>query len=181
MTKKNKLLDIIWFVVMSIAILGIILECWYLIRVNCVYKLDYKDNIEMTSMKYVPIRPSTWTEEEYIEILEELVGYNNYNLSKYDFDIRQSADCNLITKNIRIDYNLSFENFVFSFTHELIHLKYFTGNERFVNYNTWLILYECDNFYLNNVAKCYADLDFKGNISYDYSCAGYIEDYLKGI
>lgn len=70
-----------------------------------------------------------------MEIIEDLVGYDNYTLSKYDFKFPLQGRANLLTNHIQIDYNLSFNSFVFTFTHELIHLKYKSANERFTNYN----------------------------------------------
>ena len=64
-------------------------------------------------------------------------------------------------------------------THELVHLSYFTANERFTCFKAFQILYESGNNYFKNIALAYANNDFKGITSLEYSCAGYIEDYLK--
>lgn len=81
-------------------------------------------------------------------------------------------------KLIVLDQDLTCEEFALTLTHELVHITYFTSNERFTSFKAFQILYESENEYFKNIALAYANLDFNGLMPKEYSCAGYIEEYL---
>lgn len=81
----------------------------------------------------------------------------------------------IVVMNKSIDIN----DYIFSFTHELMHLKYNTACERFINLQAFKTLYESNDPTLRYCALWYAHRDMNGWITKEYSCWGYIKDYLE--
>ena len=82
---------------------------------------------------------------------------------------------------VQIDKGLSIHDYIITYTHELTHLKHFTGNETYCSYMTFVHLYESGDVELRYHALVYANKvlsgEFKGT---DYDCGYYILDYLGG-
>lgn len=152
----------------------------WLIIIQFRFHLPYKQG-KLNNINYINIRPY-YVNEEYInKEIFKLFNLDNYSIEKCLFtDSNKAGDANLFTGKIRISYNLSYEDYVLALTHELVHIIYMTGNERFCNFKAFVILYESDNNYFKNIALAYADLEKKGEVIYEYSCIGYIEEYLRG-
>lgn len=168
----------IWGIIDSIAIALLIFASCFIIRIKFVHALPYKE-YTWTKLEYNIIRPYNWDEERVREEIDKLLDVN-YSLLRKDLPGNILGKANLITFHIDIEPNLSLEMYTFTLTHEITHLKYYTVNERFTNYYAWLILYESGIDYFKQVALAIADQDFRGLTYYDYSCAGYIEEYLRG-
>ena len=90
--------------------------------------------------------------DDIIEILnnEFKIDYTLYFTNFEDASIQGRAM--IIFNVIEIDENLSAELFTIVLAHELVHLKFRTCDERFANFQTFLILYESSNPYLNYCA-----------------------------
>lgn len=65
---------------------------------------------------------------------------------------------------------------VWTFTHEVLHKKLYSANERFVEFETFKVLYESGNQYFQDVALWRASIMWKGDKEYD--CTWYILEYL---
>ena len=68
--------------------------------------------------------------------------------------------------------------YCFYLAHELVHLTQVTQCERYVSFQAFKILY---NSPYKDIALWYANFDIGGSVNEEYSCRGYIEDYLKEI
>lgn len=170
MSKKAK---IICYCLSSLVLLIPIIWSIFSWRINGYYVLAYKEPT-LTSIEYKIERPSDISYESLKESVDDLLDYNGYNF-KFGYlygDVY--GKCNIFSKDIIIKNNISYEFFVFSLTHEIIHLKYFTLNERFVNYNAFKVLYESNNEYFKNVALYFANRDLNGDFTREYSFVGYI-------
>lgn len=168
----------IWGIIDSLAIALLIFASCFIVRIKFIHMLPYKD-YTWAKLDYNIIRPLNWNEEIIKEEIDKLTNVN-YSLSKKDLPGNVLGKANLITFHIDIEFGLSLEMYTFTLTHEITHLKYYTVDERFTNYYAWLILYESGIDYFKQVALAIADQDFRGLTYYEYSCAGYIEEYLRG-
>lgn len=140
--------------------------------------------------KYANLGNITWevvqsnkTRDEMREDINKLVGITNneYILEeKYLLDNNMTAGkAFLISRVIYIDPRLDDANYVMTLTHELVHIKYRSGDERFTQYTAWTLLYTSNNSYFINIALWQACVDNAGLVSRPYSITGHIEKYFK--
>ena len=132
-------------------------------------------NIE--GVNFNSTRP-THINKEYIKNQIDDIFNCNYILTYKNLNDGYNGVSYIMLKVITLDNDLSLEEFTMTLTHELVHITYFTANERFTSFKAFQILYESGNEYFKNVALSYADIDLKGLMGKEYSCAGYIERYL---
>lgn len=89
----------------------------------------------------------------------------------------------IMFRRVVINSYLEGEDYVITYTHELVHLKYWCENETYTSFKTFVALYESGNEILRNVAERYAYSvitlgEFDGT---EYDCGYYILEYLKGV
>lgn len=131
-----------------------------------------------SSVDYNSIRPA-FVNQEFIKKEIDNIFNCNYILNFKNLNNKCDGVSYIMLKLVILDDNLSLEEFTMTLTHELVHLKFFTSNERFTSFKAFQILFESGNEYFKNVALAYANKDFNGLVEYEYSCAGYIEQYLN--
>lgn len=145
--------------------------------------MEYKE--PTTEFNYTPLDDFKLDREEVIDEVNKIFNYPNYKLIYYDFASENEgaatyvygrASC--LKRQIEINPNVSGYMFTFNLTHELVHLVYYTGSERFCNYKSFCLLHENEN--LKDVCNWYVNMELSNNIPYEYSCLGYIEEYLRG-
>ena len=149
------------------------------IYANTNHNLPYIETT-LTKIEYENYRPDYITEEYIKEEVDKLFPNVNYLLKSKHIPGTVAGYTYIMLKLVYIDTNLSLEDYTLTLTHELVHISHFTTNERYTNFKMFQILYESGNDYFRNVALAYADADVKGRVLYEYSCGGYIEEYLRG-
>ena len=89
----------------------------------------------------------------------------------------------IMFRRVVINSDLEGEDYVITYTHELMHLKYWCENETYTSFKTFVTLYKSGNVILRNVAERYAyDVVTNGSfIGTEYDCGYYIMEYLKGV
>lgn len=179
MTRTNKKVKITALTItILIAVLipvSIIIVIW---RANSYFELSYKPTT-LTQVEYEIKRPDNISYENIESELNDLLDYTDYKLIKTQFSGCYCGEANLISKTIKIDSNLDYEYYTFTLTHEIIHLKYFTTNDRFANYEAFKVLYQSGNEYFKNVALYVLNLDLSNAFSYDYKFSGYAEELIR--
>mgnify|MGYP004533906123 CR=1 FL=1 len=137
------------------------------------HKLDYK----AASYVYIPYVyiDKEYDKEQIRSEIEKLTNvkfyfYKEKELVKSEYRWGRS---NLITRVMTLHNDLSYYNYIFTFTHECMHLKYMTCSERFVEFETFKVLYSSGNEDFKNAA-IYYDYNFND----DYNCWYYIKGYL---
>lgn len=82
---------------------------------------------------------------------------------------------------IFIDDKISGLELIETLAHELCHLKYFTDNEAFTQYMTFVELYESGNYILRQAALRIADTQCRNgeNVHAKYDCGAYIKKYME--
>lgn len=167
----NKILS--WL--FTISIICCVISVGFIIRLKYYYYLPYKHDDNILNFKIDYTRPNNINYNNIKDDIDKL-----FNYPQYTFNITHmssTGNTNLLTSVITLNNNLSYETFVFTLAHELVHLTYFTVDERFCNFTAWKILYESNNQYFQNIA-----LAFTANSNYvssDYHFAAYVIDYLK--
>ena len=80
-----------------------------------------------------------------------------------------------------IDDKISGLELIETLAHELCHLKYFTDNEAFTQYMTFVELYESGNYILRQAALKIADTQCRNgeNVHAKYDCGAYIKKYME--
>lgn len=106
--------------------------------------------------------------------IEDLVGVKVYWYSEKSISDR-AGKSNLYVRRVVMDTNASQNDYIETLCHELIHIKHFTANERFVNYKTFTTLYESK---FRQVALNMAWEMQNGQCEKEYNCLAQICDYL---
>lgn len=136
-------------------------------------KLDFKEykgnTIEVVSFgeKY----PSM----EYIILQINEQTHTNY---KIQFDTEFTGGyTRLLSNTIYINPTLTKDSFAWTYAHEVLHHKYFTHDERFVQFETFKFMYENKIKFFRYSAMI--ELRFMGNRTKEYDVRYYIYNYLK--
>ena len=138
------------------------------------HNLPYKAPL-FQSIDYDITRPSNISYSSLKNEVDYLFDNPGYTLEIKDLEGTVKGKCEMFTRNIILDDNLSYEYFIFCLAHELVHLTEFCYSERYVNLTTFNKLYSSGNDYFKNVALYFADLDLRGAFSQEYSFVGYIK------
>lgn len=158
-----------------IFIVFISIKFYFLFNHYLPYKYADLGNI---SWQYIE---NTQSKEELRQEINKLLNIDGYILKeKHLLEYNNtSGKAFILSKVVYIDPRLDDANFVMTLTHELVHIKYRSSNERFTQYIAWITLYTSDNRYFTNIALWQATLDNRGEVSKKYSITGYIAEYLK--
>ena len=177
----------------AIIIILLILIC-YLLTTFIMIKVRYKDyTLEKYSMSdYAIVREYLTNKYEELDGTYELtvptaeekirqeIQPKFYILVKSKPFIDYSAGITILPfRFIMVDPNQDVRDYLISLTHEFIHLKYMVANETWTQFNTFRILYESKNIYLNYLACHLAVEIFSGAFSGEYRCIGNIVNYIK--
>lgn len=168
-----KVIKFLYAPIMCFSLAVIILTAY----ANTKHTLEYKEST-LTHIEYDSTRPNYITKEYIKSEVDSLFSGCNYILRYKDLASGIGGVSYIMLKLVYLDINLTLEDYVLTLTHELVHITYFTANERFTTFKAFQILYESGNEYFKNVALAYANLQFNHCVPYVYDCSGYIEDYL---
>lgn len=110
--------------------------------------------------------------------LEKLTGVTLYFYNEKTLRDGDKGVSNPMYRFIVIDKSLSANEYIEIMCHELMHLKYNTVNERYVQYHTFVTLFNSEfrQIALNIVHKMQY-----GEYLYEYNCYAQICDYLKEV
>ena len=87
-----------------------------------------------------------------------------------------------ILRTIIVDSDCSIEDYVLTLTHEMLHLNFFTGNETFVNFQTFKYLYEHENLFFKKIGIRFSiEILMGGYGGNAYDCSYYIIEYFKEV
>lgn len=175
MSKSSKDIVLIVFLVASIitssSILGI------LIYSKTANQLEYKEAPIISITTNYADEPKE-SKQYYKEQIDELLGNPFYIYREKELD-HCYGKTYLIPRIVVLDKYMDINNYIFTLVHELMHLKYTTECERFINFQTFKVLYESGTPEFEYVALWYAKKDMAGKMFYEYSCWGYISEYLQ--
>ena len=148
-----------------------------------ILKIDY------SSEEYISIRNKFQEEYDNINcetpIKKEIINSIHKETPLFFYIELESSDtgtmagyCMFLIWTIVINNTLPIDNYAKALMHERLHLYYYTGCERFIQYQTFKHLYESKNEYLHKLGLQIAleIMDFEYPDSYD--CTGQIINYI---
>lgn len=157
----------------------------FIITCTVIYLVTYKNTLPEVHAHSYQILPesynaqNTLTKDEITNLVNTefefsyLLFFTNFNDSFIE------GRASLFFNIIEIKATLNGAHFAIVLTHELVHLKYNTNDERFTNFHTFIILYESQSPYLNYCAIVFANKIFSHSVyPTAYDCCYYITEYL---
>ena len=171
----------------------IVLFC--LIAILVIVNVILWTNFYLIAIKYSEYKPIDCSRVAYkpSQSQVDISVYNAIKLVNEHFDINYTlkfedmqeqglwGNTTLVLNIIRVDNDLSGWNMLYVLAHELCHIKYYTSNETFTEYMTFVELYESNNEILHNRGEWLAKyiIDYKWRINTEYDCSYYIINYLN--
>lgn len=119
------------------------------------------------------------TKKEYRKLISDELNLNFFWYREDELGDRYEGQMSLFTRLIIIDPDLSPIKYCITFTHEVMHFKKFSADERYICFETFKWLYEHDNPELHNAAVLYGLYQVQGCYSGEYDCRDCIINYLK--
>ena len=125
--------------------------------------------------EYMPLQDN----DQAIELVNEHFNMT-YILRVADLDESLFGQSIVPISLVILDDELNSTQTIQTLAHELCHIKYFTNNETYTEYMTFVELYESDNIYLKNAAEwmIYEHLVLQVHYGTDYDISYYIAEYL---
>lgn len=154
-------------IILSIVSLGM------LIYPNFSHNMPYKDTSVVLDISYEQVEYKMST-SQIRERIENLTGVNVYWYKENNLNGKVGKS-NLFLRQVVMDNEARQNEYIADFCHELLHIKYFTTNERFVTYKTFVTLYESE---FRQVAINMACEMQNGKVDKEYNCLAQICDYL---
>lgn len=170
MRKRKKWQD--WFLVVFIILTTIMfILYWY----SYIYRaLEY---VKPQKRIYAYQPTPEMNRVQIIEAVNVLTGTNYKIIWEKNVDYYGRSKLFPFDNRVFLNETQSNNNLVWTYTHEIMHKKLFSLNERFVEFETFKTLYESGIKYFQDVALWRASIMRKGDKEYD--CTWYILEYLK--
>lgn len=153
-------------------------------------EIDLKDNDysfeEFTEVKNFLRKESikaiapALTNSEYEKRIAKQLNFTNYTLHFQDLDGLIIGLADIYERKITIDVGVSGYTFCQTFTHEALHIKYCTSNEKYICFTTFKFLYESEDSCLRSCGIRYALDNMQWGYSGEYYIQSQIIEYLKG-
>ena len=175
-TKQKKKIGILIFVILlELIVIAVLLGRFY-------YVFAYND-LEVIAYKPVNFRFAqknyTINKEQAKQMIAGLFNVKHSYTETNDLPETDSANSVIARKEVNIRPDLPLIEYIVSYTHELVHIKYEYYDETITAYQTFVDLYESGNEELKNISLVYAqsimDGCYKGS---EYDCGYYILQYL---
>ena len=169
MSKIN--IAIIIMGILNIAIFTII---YFLVFHNYLPKKEYIPYQLPEVAQYFEI-----TQEQAIALAKECVGISSFKIVFTDkLADNVLGNTNIFTRKINIRETLDPFYQLGVIVHEMVHIKYYTANERFTEFKTFQLMYESNNEIVHNVGIWYGQ-NICDNYSGEYDCSYFIVDYFQ--
>lgn len=139
--------------------------------------LQYKQH-HIGSISYKIVRPDNIDKPVIKSEIDVLLNHPKYVLIHTDLASPLNGLADMKEDKIYIESSLSLEDYCFTLTHEIVHIKYNENDERRTNVIAWKTLFFSGNDYFKNIALRFANYDLRGYVDYDYSILGYVEKYI---
>lgn len=162
-------------IVLSIALA---LMTTFNVYVYCLNKLPQRDYQHIYRNKPY-FMGNNLTHEECVDLVANIIKIPHK--LKYKQLNKGWGRSNILFREVQILGNLNNEYFILTYTHELMHLKYWCVDEMNTSYRTFVFLYESDNEILHNVGVRYMSDVLYGEYQGKYDCGYYILEYLNRV
>lgn len=182
MAKRSKLEKIVIATILLCVLVLIYLGCCALVffrkkDIPIAISNMHKYNIALDLLyKEYNKEPCLFSDEEFREIIEDETGLSFYIYFERNLGDEYSGLTLSTIRTIIVDERVKGYDYCEVFMHEAIHLTHFTGNERYVSFNTFKYLYESEK--LHDVGVRYGIRQIHGYYNGEYDVYDLIIDYL---
>ena len=141
---------------------------------------DYLPHITPTTqgIHYTLERPNWANKQTIKEKVDTLFDNNEYTIIETNFPEGVNGEAKINSRIVLINKKVSLDMYVYTLTHELVHINYKIHAERKTNLITWELLYFSGIDYFKNIALGYAHSETEGRVPYEYCILGYVEHYF---
>lgn len=184
----NKILKVLYICLLITFIIG----CYNITCFFVAYNRfrDYKNLSNYTHEQYLQVR-NDFCQELFLLEDEEMSKDQILSQAKKEVPVKMYIFINikpwkkeaiggafLAPRVILVDASVDNDHYTIATVHELLHMKIFTMNERYTQFQTFVTLYESNNKYFHKVALILALETFDHRYSEDYNCMGNIIEYM---
>lgn len=147
------------------------------IYVRVAHKMEWRATQFVIEVEYKDVDYG-YSKKQIRNKIEKLTGVNIYLYKEKYLREGDKGICFPMFRFVIIDKNLTQNEYIECICHELTHLKYNTVNERYVQYQTFVTLFNSEfrQIAINIVYKMQY-----GEYLYEYECYAQIYDYLKEV
>lgn len=168
----KKIINILSFIVRigSLFIGGLFLY------INFSHRLEFiPPSQKITTLNYVECYTSDFNELK--KDIDKLFG-NPLYIIHYNSNLDETilGQTNIYLRQVYIKKDIRDWEFVFTLAHELVHLTEFTGSERYCHLVAFNNLMASNCKYFEYVAQLWLNYDILGQVDYEYSFAGYVQN-----
>ena len=118
------------------------------------------------------------TPEQSVELAKQCVGVYSFKLTYADYlGDTTLGNVNIFTRRVKIKKDLDPFYQLGVLVHELVHIKYYTTNERFTEFTAFRLMYESENEIIHNAGIYYVERALFHTNEYDISW--YVVDYFQ--
>ena len=139
------------------------------------HRMEYVIPNDIIYVSYIDI-DYNYSKQDIRLRLESITGIKYYFYTEKSLKNNIMGYTNITLRHITIDSNISNNEYIEVLCHELLHLKYNTGNERFTQYKTFVTLYNSE---FKQIANNIVNKMYNGYYHYDYNCYAQIIEYLN--
>lgn len=160
-----------------ILILSILLVIFGVLTIypHCSHKMKYKHATNTIYIKRVEIEYN-YSKQEIRNKLEDITGISWYIYREKNLKEGTYGRTQLMFRTIEVEPSISENKYIEVVCHELLHLKYYTLNERFTTYQTFVTLYNSE--FKQVALNMIHDMQY-GEYLYEYECYAQIVEYLE--
>ena len=180
MSKAKRILNLL-----GVIILLLVIVCMYLLTIETLSNRDLSVPIVITTQSQCieaynildeDCEDLTQSEDQLRDLIASDFGLHLYFYKKKPLEKGIDGITIMMTRQIFVDIDVKGYNFAKTFTHEVIHLKKFAGDESWVCFETFKYLYEHEE--LHSVGVWYGQLQLQGCWDGEYDIRDLIVDYL---
>ena len=175
---KSKIDKPLLFIIISSLLLGVIIvtQNIHVYAMTDMKVMNYdRFHVQVEEIEY------SLTKKEAKQLVKDLYNTPHIYIETSNINEYSYANSFIMARVVRIKPNLSILDYVFSYAHELTHIKYQTADETYTMFKTFTTLYESGNEELQNIALRYAQNIIEGGyLDTEYDCGYYILEYFKG-
>ena len=147
---------------------------------QCIYpifshKMDYKSPTKIISVEYNYNLSYPYTRNEVRKKIENIVNVKHYLYFEYSMKDADGRAVQII-RSVFLNKDTNLNKYIQDICHELIHIKYNTFNERFVQFKTFEYLYNSE--FIELAINMIVEMQH-GLYPYEYDCYQQIVEFLE--
>lgn len=159
---------------LSLMLCGVVTNIIYIIKSHDDFKpKSYRSDFELINITN-PLEK--W---EYKALITAYIDTPHIYMETEFKEVTTTGEAHPLIRLVLVDKRIDNVTYAYTLAHELVHVKYQTGNETWVTFKAFTLLFESGCKPLQEVALQFAEEQLNGEIfSNEYDCSYYIFEYL---